>query len=87
MRLCCEQPALTAIWPVDCLVNLRALVYVRREQDEAVHAFLAATAAGYQYAAQHPEDAASLLCKTVTEEDLDAELVKDSMQMLAPVCC
>lgn len=50
-----------------------------------MRAFLAATAKGYQYAAQHPEEAAEQMCKTVTEEKLDAELVKESMQMLGQV--
>ena len=50
-----------------------------------MRAFLAATAKGYQFAAQHPEEAAELMCKTVTEEKLDAEVVKESMQMLGQV--
>ena len=55
------------------------------EQADTVRAFLAATAKGYQFAAQHPEEAAELMCKTVTEEKLDAEVVKESMQMLGQV--
>ena len=55
------------------------------DQAETVRAFLAATAKGYQHAAQQPEDAAALLCKTVTEEKLDAQLVQESMQMLSQV--
>ena len=55
------------------------------EQADTVRAFLAATAKGYQYAAQHPIEAADVLCQAVTEEKLDAELVKESMQMLAQV--
>lgn len=56
------------------------------DQAETVRAFLAATAKGYQHAAQQPEAAAALLCKTVTEEKLDVELVQESMQMLSQVC-
>lgn len=55
------------------------------EQADTVRGFLAATAKGYQFAAENPQQAAALLCKTVTNIELDPGLVKDSMQMLAKV--
>lgn len=56
---------------------------VLREQADTVRGFLAATAKGYQFAAENPQQAAALLCKTVTNIELDPGLVKDSMQILA----
>ena len=56
------------------------------EQADTVRAFLAATAQGYQLAATDPEAAAAMLCQAVTEEKLDTELVRESMQMLSQVC-
>lgn len=58
---------------------------VCREQADTVRGFLAATAKGYQFAAENPQQAAALLCKTVTNIELDPGLVKDSMQILAKV--
>jgi len=53
-----------------------------------VRSFLAATARGYQYAAEAPEVAADLMCQTVTDQHdtpLGVGLVGDSMQMLSEV--
>jgi len=50
-----------------------------------VRSFLAATAKGYQFAAENPDQAAALLCQTVTDTALDKELVKESMHMLCKV--
>ena len=51
------------------------------EHPEEAKAFLEATQKGYQYAIDHPEDAADLLCEAVPE--LDPELVKKSQIWLA----
>ncbi len=52
-----------------------------QEQPDTVRAFLAATAKGYQYAIENPEEAAKLLCEAVPE--LDLTLVTKSQQYLA----
>lgn len=49
---------------------------------ELVKAFAAGAAAGYQYAIEHPEDAAEVLIKA--EPDLNAELVRASQKWLSP---
>lgn len=56
---------------------------ILREQGETVRSFLAATAKGYQYAAEAPEAAGELMCQTVTDTPLDQGLVIDSMHMLS----
>ncbi len=48
---------------------------------EQAKAFLNAVSKGYQYAIEHPEEAAEILCKAVP--DLDIELVKESQKYLA----
>ena len=53
-----------------------------------MRSFLAATARGYQYAAEAPEVAAKMMCQTVTDQHdthLGVGLVGDSMQMLSEV--
>ncbi len=53
-----------------------------------MRSFLAATARGYQYAAEAPEVAAKMMCQTVTDQHdrpLGVGLVEDSMQMLSEV--
>lgn len=52
------------------------------ENPDLVKAFLKATSKGYQYAIDHPEEAASTLSKAVP--DLDAELVLASQKWLSP---
>ncbi len=52
------------------------------DDPELVKAFMRATSKGYQYAIDHPEDAAALLSKAVP--DLDAELVLESQKWLSP---
>ncbi|WP_408893693.1 ABC transporter substrate-binding protein [Paenibacillus taichungensis] len=49
---------------------------------ELVKAFLKATSEGYQYAIEHPEDAANILIKAVP--DLDKDLVLASQKWLSP---
>lgn len=49
---------------------------------ELVKAFMKATTKGYQYAIDHPEEAAAILTKAVP--DLDAELVLASQKWLSP---
>lgn len=49
---------------------------------EKVEAFVAAAVKGYQFAIDHPEEAADILIKAVP--DLDPELVKKSQQWLSP---
>ncbi|WP_374121413.1 ABC transporter substrate-binding protein [Paenibacillus sp. LHD-117] len=49
---------------------------------ELVKAFTAGAAEGYQFAIEHPEDAADVLIKA--EPDLNAELVKASQKWLSP---
>lgn len=53
-----------------------------QEDPELIKAFMRATSKGYDYAIQHPEDAAALLTKAVP--DLDAELVLASQKWLSP---
>lgn len=52
------------------------------EQPEQVKAFMKATAKGYQYAIDHPEEAGRILIKAVP--DLDEELVLASQKWLSP---
>ncbi|MFF2088941.1 ABC transporter substrate-binding protein [Paenibacillus sp. NPDC058174] len=52
------------------------------EQPELVKAFVAGAAEGYQFAIDHPEDAAEVLIKA--EPDLNAELVRASQKWLSP---
>lgn len=53
-----------------------------QKDPELVKAFLKATSEGYQYAIDHPEDAANILLKAVP--DLDKDLVLASQQWLSP---
>ncbi|OZB92931.1 ABC transporter substrate-binding protein [Paenibacillus sp. XY044] len=53
-----------------------------KDDPELVKAFMRATAKGYQYAIDKPEDAANLLLKDVP--DLDKELVTESQKWLSP---
>lgn len=53
-----------------------------QEDPELVKAFMRATAKGYEYTIQHPEEAADLLTKAVPE--LDTELVLASQKWLSP---
>ncbi|MFD2612339.1 ABC transporter substrate-binding protein [Paenibacillus gansuensis] len=53
-----------------------------KEQSELVKTFMAATAKGYQYAIDHPSEAAELLIKAVP--DLNADLVRASQKWLSP---
>ncbi|AIQ10908.1 ABC transporter substrate-binding protein [Paenibacillus durus] len=52
------------------------------ENPEVVKAFLKATSKGYQYAIDHPKEAADILIKAVP--DLDAKLVQASQEWLSP---
>ncbi|MDO3411314.1 ABC transporter substrate-binding protein [Saccharibacillus sp. CPCC 101409] len=52
------------------------------DDPELVKAFMKATAEGYEYAIDHPEEAADILIKAVP--DLDPELVKASQKWLSP---
>ncbi|WP_188891949.1 ABC transporter substrate-binding protein [Paenibacillus radicis (ex Gao et al. 2016)] len=52
------------------------------EQPELVKAFVAGASEGYQFAIDHPEDAAEVLIKA--EPDLNAELVRASQKWLSP---
>ncbi|WP_053217473.1 ABC transporter substrate-binding protein [Virgibacillus senegalensis] len=52
------------------------------DDPEIVEAFVAAVSKGYQFAADHPDEAADILTEAVP--DLDAELVKASQQWLSP---
>lgn len=52
------------------------------EHPEVVKAFLKATSKGYQYAIDHPEEAATVLSDAVP--DLDPELVLASQKWLSP---
>ncbi len=52
-----------------------------KNQPNVVKAFVQATARGYAYAIQHPDEAADILIKAVP--DLDAKLVKESAEWLA----
>lgn len=56
-----------------------------REQGKTVRSFLAATAAGYRFAAEAPEQAGELLYQNVTDTPLSKGLVIDSAQMLSQV--
>jgi ABC-type nitrate/sulfonate/bicarbonate transport system substrate-binding protein len=51
-------------------------------EPDTVKAFMAAVSKGYQFAIEHPEEAADILIKAVP--DLDAELVKASQEWLSP---
>lgn len=51
------------------------------EKPEAAKAFLAATAKGYQYAMEHPEEAAEILCKA--DPALNKDLVLLSQKFMA----
>ncbi len=53
-----------------------------KDEPETVKAFTAAAVKGYQYAIEHPDEAADILVKAVP--DLDADLVKKSQQWLSP---
>ena len=53
-----------------------------KEKPELVRAFMKATAKGYQYAIEHPDEAAGILVKM--EPDLDSELVTASQRWLSP---
>lgn len=50
------------------------------ENPETAKAFLSAVAKGYEYAIEHPEEAADILCSAAPE--LDAELVKASQEYM-----
>ncbi len=52
------------------------------EDPETVRAFVEATVKGFEYAIQHPEEAAEILIEA--EPDLDPELVKRSQEWLSP---
>ncbi len=52
------------------------------DDPELVKSFMKATAEGYQYAIDHPAEAADILIKAVP--DLDPELVKASQEWLSP---
>lgn len=59
---------------------------------EAVKRFLEATARGYQHAAEHPREAAQLMCQAVAQDTrgkplpspLDEEMVAEAQQYIAP---
>ncbi|HEY4390490.1 MAG TPA: ABC transporter substrate-binding protein [Paenibacillus sp.] len=53
-----------------------------KDDPELIKAFLRATSKGYQYAIQHPEEAADILLKEVP--DLDKDLVIASQKWLSP---
>ncbi|WMT41496.1 ABC transporter substrate-binding protein [Paenibacillus sp. D2_2] len=53
-----------------------------KDDPELIKAFLRATSKGYQYAIQHPEEAADILLKAVP--DLDKDLVIASQKWLSP---
>ena len=53
-----------------------------KNQPDVVKAFVQATARGYAYTIQHPDESADILLKAVP--DLDANLVKESARWLAP---
>ena len=53
-----------------------------KSQPDVVKAFVQATARGYAYAIQHPDESADILLKAAP--DLDANLVKESAKWLAP---
>lgn len=54
--------------------------YLESDPDQA-KAFIEATARGYEYAAENPDEAAEMMCEAVPE--LDPELVKASAEYLA----
>ncbi|BBI34510.1 ABC transporter substrate-binding protein [Cohnella abietis] len=53
-----------------------------KEKPELVRAFLAGASEGYNYAIDHPEEAADILIKAIPE--INAELVKASQKWLSP---
>ncbi|WP_124728184.1 ABC transporter substrate-binding protein [Staphylospora marina] len=53
-----------------------------KEDPDTVRAFLKAAAQGYEFAAQHPQEAADILVKAVP--DLDEKLVHKSQEWLSP---
>ena len=53
------------------------------ENPEAAKAFLAATAKGYEYAIENPDDAAQILCDADQDGTMDIEMVKRSQNWLA----
>lgn len=53
------------------------------ENSDAVSAFLRAAKRGYEYAAENPEDAASILCEAVPE--LDPALIAEAQDILSPL--
>lgn len=52
------------------------------EQPDVVRAFVEATARGYAYAIEHPDEAARILIEAAPE--VDADLIQASMEWLAP---
>lgn len=57
--------------------------HVCRQQPDVVRGFLRATARGFQYAAQHPEEAADILLAAAPS--LDKRLVHASQQFVSRV--
>src|SRR5258708_1214139 len=55
-----------------------------KSQPDVVKAFTQATARGYAYAIEHPDEAVDMLLKAAP--DLDSKLVKDNALWLAPQC-
>lgn len=53
------------------------------ENPETVKAFLRAAKRGYEYAAEHPEEAAEILCEAVPE--LDPKLVAEAQGIMSPL--
>lgn len=71
---------------LDCIPDwytplLAASEEVIADDPELVAAFVEATARGYEYAAEHPQEAAAILLEAAPE--LDPELVEASMDLLA----
>lgn len=54
-----------------------------KEHPDVVRSFVQATVRGYQYAIDHPEDAAEILVSANPETKLDPELAKSSQQKLS----
>lgn len=53
------------------------------EQDpEFVRAFIEATQRGYEYAYEHPDEAADILVKEAADANIDPQLAKDSMKLI-----
>lgn len=71
-----EEPVLDFYTPV-IIINEK----MEKENPELVRKFLRATAKGYEYAINNPEDAASILVKAVP--NLDKDLVINSQKYLA----